>query len=185
MNIVFFVEEPSMKICLDAIMKKVFPDRPDVVCQYIAFQGKDDLEKRLPIKLKGWSMPDTKFVVVRDQDEEDCVKLKERLVELSSGYGRDVLVRIVCHELEAWYFGDLRAVDEAYGTKLEKLAGKKRFRDPDAIHHPKRELKKHLPELQQILGARKIAPKLDPGRNTSRSFRALVDGVRRLADGVA
>lgn len=170
-----------MKICLDAVMKKVLVDRPDVTCRFVAFQGKGDLEKRLPIKLKGWSAPDTKFVVVRDQDEDDCLKLKERLVELSSGYGRDVLVRIVCHELEAWYFGDLRAVDEAYSTKLEKLAGKKRFRDPDTIHHPKLELKKHLPELQQILGAQKIAPNLDPERNTSRSFHVLVDGVRKLA----
>lgn len=180
MNVVFFLEEPSMRICLESVMKKVLYGYPDVNCQYVTFSGKGDLEKRLPIKLKGWSVPDTKFVVVRDQDEDDCVRVKERLIELSSGYGRDVLVRIVCHELEAWYFGDLKAVDEAYGTNLEGLAKKRRYRDPDAIHHPKQELRRYLPDLQQILGAQKIAPRLEPRRNTSRSFQVLVDGVRQM-----
>ncbi len=180
MNVVFFLEEESMKICLEALMEKALSDCPHVSCQYVTFRGKGDLERRLPIKLKGWSVPDTKFVVVRDQDEDDCVQVKERLVRLSAGYGREVLVRVVCHELEAWYFGDLKAVDEAYGTKLERLSRKRQYRNPDAIHHPKRELKKHLPELQQILGAQRIAPKLNPQRNTSRSLHVLIDGVRRM-----
>lgn len=182
MNVVFFLEEESMRICLEEVLGKAFADRPDVRFQFITFRGKGDLERRLPIKLKGWSMPDTKFVIVRDQDEDDCMDVKAQLVQLSSGLGRDVLVRIVCHELEAWYFGDLRAVDEAYGTNLQPLSRKKRFRNPDAIHHPKKELKSRLPELQQILGAQRIAPHLEVERNTSKSFHALIDGVRRLVE---
>lgn len=180
MNVVFLLEEESMRVCLGYLLEKALRDVPDVNCQFVTFRGKGDLEKRLPIKLKGWSTPNTVFVVVRDQDEDDCVKVKEHLLKLASGSGRDVLVRIVCHELEAWYFGDLEAVDAGFGTKLAPLARKKRYRNPDAIHHPKTELRKYLPELQQIDGARRIGPHLDPSRNTSHSLHVLIEGVRCL-----
>ena len=82
--------------------------------------------------------------------------------------------------MEAWYFGDLEAVSKAYGKDLTKYANKKKYRDPDAIVSPKQELRKLLPEHEQIAGARKIAPYMDPDRNTSTSFKTLVEGLKRL-----
>ena len=121
-----------------------------------------------------------KFVIVQDQDTGDCRELKRKLVELCGDTTQEVLIRIACHELEAWYFGDLEAVSKAYGKNITVLAKKKQYRVPDDIISPKRELKKYLPEHQQISGAKRIAQYIDINRNTSESFQALVSGVRKL-----
>jgi hypothetical protein len=79
-----------------------------------------------------------RFVVLRDQDSAECEEVKARLLEICTEAGRaDPLIRIPCRELEAWYLGDLVAVDAALGTKkLGELQEKKKFREPDRIHHP-------------------------------------------------
>lgn len=182
MKLVFMVEEISMKVCLETLLPKIFSGHTDEVsCLVLAFHGKGDLENQIPIKLRGWGEPDTKFVILRDQDNEDCRKVKSGLVSLSNGFDREVLVRVVCHELEAWYFGDLQAVSKAYGKDLTGCANKKQFREPDAMISPKKRLQSLLPEHQQIAGARAIAPHMDVERNTSESFQQFVSGVRRLA----
>ncbi len=176
MKIVFLLEERSTKVLLDILLPRILP--PDVAFLTIAHEGKSDLQKALPIKLKHWTEPDTYFVVVQDQDSSDCVELKEKIRALCDG--KDVLIRIACHEMEAWYFGDLEAVSSAYGKDLSKLSSKKKYRYPDDIVSPKQELRKIIPEHEQISGAKKIAPFMDIMTNTSKSFNALVEGVNRL-----
>lgn len=90
------------------------------------------------------------------------------------------MIRIVCRELESWYFGDLRAVSLAYNENLEPLAKRKKYRIPDEIGNPKEELKKIIPVNQQISGARRIGPLMNIDANTSESFRQFVQGVRHL-----
>lgn len=138
------------------------------------------MKKSLPIKLRAWNEPDVAFVVVHDQDSNDCMRLKQELTELCSGYGKRVLIRIPCHELEAWYWGDLAAVSAAYGKDLTALHRRSQYRDPDKIDNPKQELRKHLPQLSQIEGARKIAPHMCMDLNTSYSFGVFVRGVQAL-----
>ncbi len=70
-RIVFFLEEPSAKEMLKGVLPKILPD--DMILQYVVFEGKQDLEKRLPIRLRAWQTPNTLFVVMRDQDSGDCV----------------------------------------------------------------------------------------------------------------
>lgn len=179
MTLVFLLEEISMKAVLDIILPKILPET--VRFKTIPHSGKSDLEASIPHKLKAWREPDTKFIIVRDQDSGDCIQVKAALRKLAEPYGRDVLIRIACRELEAWYLGDLRAVSMAYGTDVSKLSEKRKFRNPDALGNPKEELRKMFPKHQQLDGARKIAVHMDVDHNASVSFNFFVSGVRKFA----
>ena len=179
--IVFLLEEPSMEAFLNVILPEILGDEPFML---ISHEGKGDLLKSIPIKLKGWPKADTGFVIVHDQDANDCVLLKKKILEICKPYKRKVLVRIVCRELESWYFGDISAVEAAYGKSLNKLRNNKKYRVPDEIPDPKAALLKALPELTQIDGAKRIAKHMEIDRNTSYSFHVLVDGIRDFARGL-
>lgn len=178
MTLVFLLEEKSMKFFLDGVLDRILPSGVSYIT--VPHEGKSDLQKSIPKKLQGWNTPDTKFVIVQDQDSNDCRTLKQELMSLCAGSGHEVLVRIACHELEAWYFGDLGAVSQAYDKNLESVKNKKAYRVPDKIVNPKRELQKLIPDHQQISGAKKIAEFIDVDSNTSESFNVFVEGVRRI-----
>lgn len=180
MKLVFLLEEQSMKCFLDGLLPRILPEEIQFVT--IPHEGKSDLQKSLTSKLQGWNEPDVKFVVVQDQDSNDCRELKEKLLELCKKSKKEVLIRIACHELEAWYFGDMNVLSKAYGVDISAAKRKRKYRVPDAIMNPKAELKRLLPEHQQISGARKIAPIIDIENNSSVSFQVFVNGVKRFAD---
>jgi len=179
-QLVFFLEEPSAKAMLQGFLPKILPNTLSV--RYVVFDGKQDLEKQLLIKLRGWLKPECLFVVMRDKDSGDCMTIKQNLVEKCIDSGKpEVLVRIACHELEAFYLGDLSAVACAIGPKnLAKLQSKAKFRNPDKIASPKQELKGIAPQYQPVSGSRAIGALLNPENNQSISFNALVSGIRRL-----
>ncbi len=181
-QIVFFLEEPSAQEMLKGVLPRILP--PSMSCRYVVFDGKQDLEKRLPMRLRAWKDPAAKFIVMRDKDSGDCVTIKENLRQKCTRAGHaDVLIRIACHELESFYLGDLRAVEKAF--KIEKLAkqqNKAKFRDPDKLANPSQELKRLVPTYQKMSGSRAIAPFLEVTANCSTSFNALVSGLRRLAE---
>lgn len=178
MTLVFLLEEKSMKYFLDGILARIVPEGVSYIT--IPHEGKSDLQKSIPKKLKGWTAKDAKFVIVQDQDSNDCRELKKKLLELCQPTEHEVLVRIACHELEAWYFGDLDAVSKAYHVNLREIKRKKSYRIPDEIINPKNQLKKFLPEHQQISGAKKIAEYIDVEHNSSASFQTFVRGVREF-----
>ena len=105
-----------MKAFLEGFLPRILP--PEQSFRLIPHEGKSDLEKSLPRKLRTWREPGARFIVVRDQDRADCVQVKAGLRALCDGTGRDVLIRIACRELEAWYLADLSAVDKAYGSQV-------------------------------------------------------------------
>jgi hypothetical protein len=178
-RIVFLLEEYSMKVLLDGLLPRCFPDLA-FLC--IPHQGKHDLEKSIPRKLKAWNEPGVRFCVIRDNDGADCRALKHRLIELCPHERRaDTRVRIACQELEAWYFGDIQALADVYGDRVRRhVADKARFRDPDAIVQPSRALADLTPEFQKVSGARAMSERLNMERNTSGSFRAFLDAVQTL-----
>lgn len=180
MTIIFLLEERSMKEVLDIILPQILPE--NVEFRTIPHNGKSDLEESIPHKLKAWRQPDTKFVIIRDQDSADCIEVKKALLDLVEKYERDVLIRIACKELEAWYFGDLKAVSKAYNCNVTELARKKKYRIPDNIGNPKQELRKLFPKHQQLDGARRIAVHMDVENNTSTSFNYFVSGVKKLCE---
>jgi len=177
-RMVFLLEERSMKTLLDGLLPRLIPEMP-FVC--IPHEGKEDLEKSIPRKLRAWREPGARFVVIRDNDGGDCEALKQRLVALCNSSGRsDALVRIACQELEAWYIGEPAAMAKAFGnSQLNDIGNKSRYRDPDAIHQPSREIAKLLPEFQKVSGARRMASCLSRNGNHSRSFQVTMDGIER------
>lgn len=179
-RLVFLLEEPSMKELLEGLLPRL---APDVVFLCVPHEGKQDLEKSVPRKLKAWREPGVRFVVVRDNDGEDCLAVKARLRDLCRAGGRDdTLVRVVCQELEAWYFGEPEALAEAYGDpRLSALDRKAKYRNPDGIQSPSTELEQVIPEFQKVSGARAMGALLTRERNRSRSFQVFVDGVLHMA----
>lgn len=127
-------------------------------------------------------MPDSAFIVLRDQDAADCRAVRARLAMLVDESRRvPSLVRVACRELESWIIGDWQAVADAFERpSLSKLSAKERYRDPDSLARPIDELRTHIPDYQKGDGARRVGSLLDPQRNQSRSFRAFCTGLQRL-----
>ncbi|MGK2900977.1 MAG: DUF4276 family protein [Burkholderiaceae bacterium] len=179
-HLVFLLEEPSAQDALQAWLPTWLP--ASVTPHFIVFQGKQDLEKRMVLRMRYWLQPNSRFVVLRDQDSGDCKVVKAALVRRCVEAGRpDALVRVACRELESFFVGDWHAVAAAFGKPaLARLAGKAMYRNPDALGSPSRELAKHLSGYQKRDGARRIAPLIEPARNASRSFHALRTAVQAL-----
>lgn len=178
-RVVFLLEEPSMKAMLEGLLPRVFPGL-NFLC--LAHEGKSDLEKSIPRKLKAWNEPGVRFVVVRDNDGGDCGKLKARLRTICDQAGRpDTLIRLACQELEGWYLGDPQALAAAYeNPKLADLAAKAKFRDPDVLIKPSVDLERLVPEFQKLAGARLLGKHLTESGNVSTSFGFFISGLRRL-----
>lgn len=180
MTLVFLLEEPSMKALLEGLLPRILPE--GVGFRLIPHGGKSDLEQSIPRKLRAWRDPNARFVVVRDQDSGDCRAIKARLHQLCAEAGRpDTLIRIVCRELEAWYLGDLAAVDAAFGTRLASQQEKVKFRAPDQLGSPSKEIQSFIPEFGKTDAARRLGPLLHTENERSPSFKNFIRGVQRVA----
>lgn len=184
MTLVFLLEERSAKALLEGLLPRLLPEQ--VTARYVVFEGKQDLDRQLEKRLRGWLTPNSRFVVLRDQDNGDCVNIKRELRAKCTRAGRgDTVVRIACRELEAWYFGDLAAVERALlHPGLTHHSGKAKYRDPDRIVCPSRELSIITGQTyQKVSGSRAIGPHLGLSRaNRSRSFQVFLLGVKRLLE---
>lgn len=182
-QLVFFLEEPSAREMLKNFLPRILPEPDHITVRYVVFEGKQDLERQLGRKLRGWRVPDTRFVVMRDKDQADCTEVKCRLVGICRDAGKpDALVRIPCYELESWYLGDLNAVEQ--GLQIPGLAQQQeraKYRRPDRIANPVQELRRLTKErYQKIAGSRIIGLHLSPDANRSHSFTVFVSGLLRL-----
>ena len=179
-RIVFLLEELSAKKMIEIIIPKLTKIKFDAY----HFQGKQDLEKNITKKIQNWQAPNTVFVIIRDQDSENCKNVKNRLTQLCKKAGKEncYLVRIACHELESFFLGDLDAVKSAgYKIKLSKKFSKG-YSNPDSLSNASDELTKiTYNEYQKVQGSTKIAPflKLD-GSNKSDSFNMLLKGIKKI-----
>ena len=180
-------EEPSIKIVLDVLLPKLLPT--DVYFRVYPHQGKQELEKALRSIVPTLSrIPGSRILIVRDKDGHDCRILKQELVKIvaltcQSPYR----VRIVCRELEAWYLGDMDAVQEAYPRfKADNHRNKQLFRDVDSLSNPVQILLQHIPDyegrknLPKLETAERIAPHLIIERNQSVSFQQFIRAVQQL-----
>lgn len=120
---------------------------------------------------------------VRDQDSGDCKRIKTRLRALCEEAERpDTLIRIACRELEAWFVADLAAVEQAFERPgLAKLQDKEKYRQPDLLGSPSKELAALIPGYGKIGGGRLLGPLVALDNTRSPSFTAFLAGVRRLA----
>lgn len=184
-RIIFLLEEPSMKILIEGLLPRLMPGMvagEHFMC--IKHEGKSDLDVSIPRKLQAWRYPGDRFVILRDNDNVDCIDLKARFVKMCAECGRpDTVIRLVCQELESWYIGDLQALAEAFGDpKLAAPSQRKRFATPDVWQKPSAELARMIPRFQKGGAARAMATTLEAERNQSPSFQFFVGGVRRLAE---
>lgn len=182
-RLIFLVEEPSMKALLDSLLPRLFPGwiaGQDFLC--VPHEGKSDLDRSVPIKLRAWREPGVRFVIVRDNDNDDCLALKSRLTQVCKTCNRpDTLIRLVCQELKSWYIGDPAALARAFNDqKLNTQTLRQRFAEPDTWQKPASELRRLIPSFQKIGSARLMAKHLDAANNRSPSFQVFVNGVSRV-----
>lgn len=182
-ELVFLLEERSAKVMLETLLPRMLDDRIEV--RLIAFEGKQDLEKRMTTRIKGYLNECARFIVMRDQDSDpNCAALKSRLVVKCQASGKAAvsLVRIACRELETFYLADLRAVESALGIKgLSAKQNIAKFRSPDYLVSPSHELRVlSKNRYEKISGSREIGRYLDMDNVRSDSFRNLVQGIKRF-----
>ena len=180
-QLVFFLEEMSAESLLKALLPRILPSSIDYRC--VVFEGKQDLEKQLVKKIRGYRVPRARFVVLRDQDASNCKLVKQALIKKCKEAGHpQACVRIACHELESWYLADLAAIEKGFGLKgLQRSQNKKPYADPDSMGSPSKKLMQIAPCYQKISGSRLIGPYLDLQNSRSRSFMHFVKAVQNLA----
>jgi hypothetical protein len=203
----FIVEEPSMEAALRELAPKLLGDVPFEVYPH---QSKDELLKRLPDRLNGyskrrardaWFRDHCRVVVIVDRDDDDCKKLKKRIEAMAKqaglttrssakrGASSSLVVRLAIEELEAWYFGDWEAVTTAYPRVSATVPKKEGFRDPDAVAGGTWEAFERVMQsagyfsggLRKIEAAIEISEHMNPARNSSRSFQVFRDAIKELA----
>jgi len=199
MHIEFLLEERSAEEALKLILPKILPN--DVSFYFHVFEGKQDLLKKLPARLRGyykWIPEDWRIIVLIDEDRKCCQKLKAKLEEAASNAGFvtksratqkssfQVVTRLAIEELEAWFFGDPEAIKNAYPKVSKTFQHQVRYRDSDAIPGGTFESLERLlirashcqGRLSKIAAARNIAPHMEPSRNRSKSFQVFVEGLK-------
>lgn len=204
MHIVFLVEELSAEAALLNIVPKILGASASF--EIHPYQCKDDLLSKLPQVMRGyakWLPDDWSIVVLVDEDRSDCDALKGRMEEAadaarlvtrtkagsSNCHARfQVLNRIAIEELEAWFFGDVHAINQAYPRVPKTLGCRSRYKDPDSIkggtwESLERELKKSgyfSGGLRKIEAAKTISAFIEPERNNSKSFQVFREGLREM-----
>lgn len=203
-HVEFIVEEPSMKCVLEGLLPRLLGP---VSFAVFGHQGKRDLLDKLEARLRGSAArnwPGLRVVVVVDRDDDDCLALKRGLEQIAADAGLvtrsragggsfQVVTRIAIEELEAWYFGDWQAVCTVFPRLDNNFPKQARYRHPDAITGGTWEAFERLLRqrgyyktgLRKMEAATTLVRHMDPRRNTSPSFRAFAEAVRKIASGSA
>ena len=61
-TLVCCLEEPSAREMLAGVLTRILPTGWNV--QYIVFEGKQDLLRRLEMRVRGWQLPNSCFLVL-------------------------------------------------------------------------------------------------------------------------
>ena len=184
-RIIFMTEEESMGNALRELLPKLFPGFLEYQHWIVLdHKGKSDLESSYPKKMRAWTEPGVRFIILRDNDGSDCTGLKKRLASKVPAKVRRYLIRIVCQELESWFIGDLPAVAAAYPAASRLKAFKDLSKtDPDTLTNASELLKDLTGTGAKRARALEIAKQMPCQQNRSKSFNVFVQGVTRfLAD---
>jgi len=197
MKVYVLVEGPSEKALLDRWAPRAFPGHQFLLRPHQGkgslSRGRPDPQRRglldlLPATLRGiasTNAPDEAVLVLVDADDEDCRALKQRLVALAKRECPQlrVVFRIAVEETEAFYFGDLRALQAAFpDADLERARG---F-EPDST--PPNGTAELFAEVvgdgtpRKVDWAERMGDRLTtrPGESRSPSFQALHAGIAKL-----
>lgn len=201
MHVELFVEDASTKEALEVLINRLARGVGSFSFAITAFHGKEqmlaEIEQRLlPIARSRWA---DAVVLIIDQDDDDCLALKQTLAAAALDAGLpatgprqrpiNVTIRIAMSELESWFLGDPAAVRRAY-PKLQRrdlrITG-----DVDALPQAWERLQRPLlrrgyyeQRMPKTIVARRIAGymAIEPGENHSGSFNVLLGTLRALVD---
>lgn len=198
MHIEFLVEELSAEEALRNLIPRII--NSSATFDIHAHQGKTDLLQKLPGRLRGyrsWIPSDWRIVVLMDLDDDDCLSLKRRMETIACREGFitksaasnqtnfEILNRIAIEELEAWFFGDISAINSAFPKVSTNVIHKAKYRNPDTIQGGTwEELEDILQRygyfkggMPKITVAREISLHMLPSRNDSHSFQIFYSGI--------
>ncbi len=186
-----------MEAFLQTVLMTLLPAGPTFSIH--SFRGKRDLLRKLRDRLRGyanWIPENYRIVVVVDRDNDDCRMLKDQLETMAAEAGLlsrsragggpwQVVNRIAIEELEAWYFGDWKAVCRAYTRVSPGIPNRASYRNPDAIRGGTWKAFERVMKscgyfrggLRKVKAARAIAVYVDPIRNRSTSFARFRDAI--------
>lgn len=179
-------EEPSMEYFLRGLLPRILPAdyALDINCFIRPHSGKSDLQKSIPKKMRAYprfGYP-IKVLIIHDQDSNNCVELKDALVDLTNLTIHDIpcVVRIACKELENWYLGDFFSLERIYSEiDASKETRKAKFRNPDHVFGAN-EIEKLTNRFSKTVTAREIGSIIDIAGNKSQSFQHFVSGISKL-----
>jgi hypothetical protein len=146
---------------------------------------------QLPAKLRGYSHLTEEYciVVLVDADDDDCIQLKTRLIDLHAQLFNQppcILFRIAVEEMESWFIADSHAIKLAYPhaktqrmerTEPDQICGAWELL-ADAIGKKPGECSRN----EKTEWAKAIAPHLDLDNPKSTSLYFFIDGIRRKLD---
>lgn len=183
------VEEHSMEVFLKNFLPRILPDSFElgINCFIYPHEGKRDLQKRLPKRIKAYQSYPQKVIllVIQDQDSSNCKVLKQKLLRLIREANGDTkhLIRIACKELENWYLGDLNTVQKIFPeSKAGNLKNKAKFRNVDRLNGAE-EMKNFSKEFTKVQSARTFGQTIEIHNNKSVSFNHFVVGTLSLLQG--
>ena len=193
-RLVFLVEGEADETFLRAFLPHM--GVPENRFEVFPHGGKRGLVAEFHRLIRSRRDPGVRFVILVDQDRDDCRKLKRKIQaraqEKCAAQAGRLLVRVACREAEAWYLGDMAALREAYPDIRPAVWRKiKRRKVPDDIRDPKpSELLREIPDFAKQDAAEKMGEILgrkwaeSANGNRSASFRCFVAGVMKmLGDG--
>lgn len=178
-KLVFILEESSMRSFLLGA-RPGLPIPSDFEIVFRISNGIGDFKTLVDTTLRrGWP-PGTRFVILFDKDNADCRARKSDIASAIPESRQDqVLVRVVCYELESWYFGDPETLTERF-PKFAQVRNKTRFRSsPDGIQKPSTAIR-DLSGLGKGALAEELGPILVLEGNRSHSLQVFMSGLQRL-----
>lgn len=184
-NFVCIVEGRSDKEMLECIIPRLTGISSDNI-QCIYLSGKPSLKSKVEAKVTNYPVTNSVFLIVCDQDRDDCKELKQDLLsKIPPDRLHRTKVRIACHELESFYLGDLRAIGNVLNRpRLHTQQDKQRYRTPDERPKPSEDIEELVGKMnyRKVTFSREIAPHLRlDGSNRSKSFTNLTKAIMELA----
>lgn len=166
-EIIVLVEEKSSKVIIEHLSASLELNHR---VRILSHDGFGDLKMSIPRKLNAEHHELTRFIILCDADNTNCIERKRQLFDLVPHAKRSkTIVRIVCRELEAWYIAQPEAL-RLGGAIKNKISKRILSRDPDQIDNIKELSKKFIYQRGQIDLAHKTGPYLNPEDQKSKSF---------------
>jgi len=180
------VEESSMEQFLNGLLPRILPEgfALNENCFVYPHEGKSDLQKRLPKRVRAYQhYPNPVYLmVVQDQDSHNCLDLKHQQIKLIEQESVETryIVRIACRELENWFLGDLHTLEKLYPkSKATKYRHKAKFRNTDKVGGA-HELQKIIRTFSKLKLAREMGSEIRTQENSSVSFHHFQKGLQKL-----